>query len=497
MPYAIYLRKSRADLDAEARGEGETLARHRAALYALAERRGLNVVREYSELVTGDSIAARPQMQALLDDVKRGIYAGVIVNDIDRLGRGDSIDQEIIKYTFAASHCLIITPTRDIDPASPSDQDMLDFSMFFARFEYRKISQRLTQGRTRSAASGNFLSARVPYGYQKITNGHEIRLAPDPQTAPVVKMIFDWYASRQYGYYAIANRLNDMGLKTTLGNPFDRATVKNMLQNPVYTGRIVWGKRVTMSAIENGKRIKKVVSAEPTITENAHPAIIDDELFNQVQDMFKASRHANHTRSDVALANPLAGLVYCSVCGKLMFLRGGRNKRLITCKTHGCPTTGIYVYAVVDAILDQLTAWCAEYADPPKPRKASHETEILKRQESQIREQISKAQELVEIGVYTPSEYMQRKETLQKRLEAVRNRLNAPPPISTAEAINAAIPAVRRVLDVFPHAQTVEQENDLLKSVIARVEYTKTHASVKGENPSDYLSLVIFPKLGI
>ena len=198
--YAIYLRKSRADLDAEARGEGETLERHRTALRALAERRGLNVAREYAELVTGDSIAARPQMQALLDDVKRGLYAGVIVNDVDRLGRGDSIDQEIIKYAFASSRCLIITPGRDIDPASPTDQDMLDFSMFFARFEYRKIAQRLMQGRTRSAAAGNYISARVPYGYRKVREGKYIRLEPDPDTAPIVKMIFEWYASRKYGY---------------------------------------------------------------------------------------------------------------------------------------------------------------------------------------------------------------------------------------------------------------------------------------------------------
>lgn len=87
--YALYLRKSRADLDAEQRGEGETLAKHRAALTDFAHRRGLMIVREYAEIVSGDSIAARPQMQTLLDDVKRGTYAGVIVNDIDRLGRGD------------------------------------------------------------------------------------------------------------------------------------------------------------------------------------------------------------------------------------------------------------------------------------------------------------------------------------------------------------------------------------------------------------------------
>ena len=114
--YALYLRKSRADMDAEARGDGETLAKHRAALTAYARNRGLLIVREYAEIVSGDSIAARPQMQQLLEDVKSGMYAGVIVNDVDRLGRGDSIDQEIIKLTFAAAHTLIITPYSDIDP---------------------------------------------------------------------------------------------------------------------------------------------------------------------------------------------------------------------------------------------------------------------------------------------------------------------------------------------------------------------------------------------
>ena len=144
--YALYLRKSRADIDAEARGEGETLAKHRAALNEYARRRGMLIVREYAEIVSGDSIAARPQMQALLADVKAGMYAGVIVNDVDRLGRGDSIDQEIIKLTFAASHTLIITPTKDIDFANNTDEDLYDFKAFFARTEYKMISSRMAQG---------------------------------------------------------------------------------------------------------------------------------------------------------------------------------------------------------------------------------------------------------------------------------------------------------------------------------------------------------------
>lgn len=495
--YAIYLRKSRADVEAESRGEGETLARHRTALRAIAARRGLNVVREYAELVTGDSIAARPQMQALLDDVKKGCYTGVIVNDFDRLSRGDSIDQEIIKYTFAASHCIIITPNRDIDPNNNSDQDMLDFALMFGRMEYRKISQRLTQGRTRSASAGNFLSPRVPYGYRKVVDGKRITLEPDPQTAPIVQMIFDWYVKREYGYHAIADKLNDMGLRTYRGKPFERATIKKMLVNPVYTGKIVWGSQTTVTSIENGTRVKKHIPGEPFVVQNAHPAIIQDEVFDAVQDMFRQSRHATHVTSDKTLANPLAGLVYCSQCGKLMFLRGGHKKRLLTCKTKGCPTVGIYVYDVVDAVLSCLAEWTATYQEPSaQPPVETHETKALKHQAEQIKSQITRAQELVELGAYTPSEYLDRKKMLSDALDAVNKRLAEKPSISIGEAIQAELPAIRYVLDAFKDAETVEQENELLKSVIHRVIYTKTHASVKGENPSKYLTIDVFPKIG-
>ncbi|MBQ3885709.1 MAG: recombinase family protein, partial [Ruminococcus sp.] len=64
--YCIYLRKSRADAEAEARGEGETLTRHYNMLMELAKKQKLNIVKIYKEIVSGDSIAARPQMQTLL-----------------------------------------------------------------------------------------------------------------------------------------------------------------------------------------------------------------------------------------------------------------------------------------------------------------------------------------------------------------------------------------------------------------------------------------------
>ena len=75
--YLIYLRKSRSDLEAEAHGEGETLSRHEHTLLELAKRQHLNVTDIYREVVSGDTIAARPMMQRVLSEVEQSVWSGV------------------------------------------------------------------------------------------------------------------------------------------------------------------------------------------------------------------------------------------------------------------------------------------------------------------------------------------------------------------------------------------------------------------------------------
>ena len=117
MPYAIYLRKSRVDLEAEAHGEGDTLARHRKTLLALAAAQQLNVTHIYEEVVSGDTIAARPQMQQLLADVDEGLWEGVLVMEVERLARGDTIDQGIVAQAFKVTDTKIIRKIAEASQA--------------------------------------------------------------------------------------------------------------------------------------------------------------------------------------------------------------------------------------------------------------------------------------------------------------------------------------------------------------------------------------------
>ena len=112
MQYLIYLRKSRADQEAELRGEGETLARHEKALLELARRQHLPIADIYREVVSGETIASRPMMQQLLSEVEQGVWDGVLVMEVERLARGDTIDQGIVAQAFKLSDTKIITPIK-------------------------------------------------------------------------------------------------------------------------------------------------------------------------------------------------------------------------------------------------------------------------------------------------------------------------------------------------------------------------------------------------
>ena len=110
----IYLRKSRADREAEARGEGETLARHERILLDLARSRNYNVGAIYREIVSGETISARPVMQQLLREVEAGSWDGVLVVEVERLARGDTIDQGVVSRAFQFSDTKIYYSNKNL-----------------------------------------------------------------------------------------------------------------------------------------------------------------------------------------------------------------------------------------------------------------------------------------------------------------------------------------------------------------------------------------------
>ncbi|MCD8334946.1 MAG: recombinase family protein [Clostridiales bacterium] len=137
----------------------ETLKRHEAILDKMANDRGYCIAKTYYEVVSGESIAARPEIQKMLEEVSAGLYAGVLVVDVERLARGNGADQAYISQVFQFSGPKIITPTKVYDPSNEFDEEYFEFGLFMSRREYKTINRRLIRRRDSSASEGKYLGS--------------------------------------------------------------------------------------------------------------------------------------------------------------------------------------------------------------------------------------------------------------------------------------------------------------------------------------------------
>ena len=317
--YAAYLRKSRRDMEMEALGQGETLARHEKQLSNLADRLGIRVSRWYREIVSGDTIAERPQVRQLLEDVGAGLWDGVLVVDVDRLGRGDSIDQGVIMQTFLYAGVLIVTPDKTYDPTDDSDAEFFEIKLFFSRREYSMIKKRMQRGRLASALDGCYMGTRPVYGYERVKlqgrKGWSLKVVPEK--AAIVQSVFNWYAygmdGREVGAAVIADKLNGMGLRTDLGHRFEPSYIRHMLQNPAYIGKVQWNQRTTQYTIRDGKRVSsRPRNDDALLVDGHHEAIIDPDVFEMVQREIERRGKGKKYHSGV---HAFSSKIKCGECG--------------------------------------------------------------------------------------------------------------------------------------------------------------------------------------
>lgn len=181
MQNAIYLRKSRAD-----QGTVEdTLRKHKETLLDYAAKHNIFVSLNdiYEEVISGESLYARPQMLRLLSDVEAGKFSSVLCMDIDRLGRGGMSDQGIILDTFKSSNTKIITPAKTYDLNDELDENNMEFAAFIARFEYKQIRKRMRAGVKKSIQDGCYL-ANAPLRICKYYGKQARNACPSSQRRP-------------------------------------------------------------------------------------------------------------------------------------------------------------------------------------------------------------------------------------------------------------------------------------------------------------------------
>lgn len=517
MMYSIYLRKSRRDIEAEQRGEGETLARHRTMLTELAARRGLPIGRVYQEIVSGDTISDRPVMQELLRDVQAGQWAGVLVAEIERLARGDTIDQGIVAQAFKFSGTHIITPTRDYDPDDEADEEYFEFGLFMSRREYKTTRRRLQAGRLASVKEGKYMGTRPPFGYERYKlkgeKGWSLRVVPEK--AEIVRLIFSLYlygrdivvngsvVHEDMGAQKIANLINSMGVKTDLGNMWTADGIRHILRDVAYVGKVQWFQRETKAIMQDGHRVKsRQPSPKHIVVNGRHEAIIGVDTWQGVQQAFAAHKKGP-VKTGTPMRSPLNGLVKCSICGKAMVRTPmyGHMAGIdhLKCSTVGCPTSSAPITAVERMILAGLREWLDGITVPPVEAQpeAHMPRETMEKHIDDLERRRARLMDLLEQGVYDIPTYTERAALLAADIESARSALAAlsDAPVRVEDAVSDLLPELRHVLQAYDVAPSNEAKNALLRAVLDRVIYHKTQACHRGQKATDYLSIELFPRI--
>lgn len=460
---ALYVRKSRADIEqerkyAELGKTYDTLKKHRNELLRLAKNRGYQIIEIYEEIVSADTIEARPEMQRLLADVQDYKYDAVLVVDYDRLGRGDKKDQGVIDEVFAETDTLIITPSETIDLNTEEGQFKADTKGFISRMEYRQIKKRLKEGKKRSVLEGKDISNKQPYGYSKDRDTK--KLVPN-EYAPFAKLIFELYD--EIGtLHGVSEELYRIGIPTKEGKErWTYITIKRMLKNKKYIGTMFFNKDSKKDYVEYP---------------NSHTAIVDEELFYRVNK--KLAEVKDHkTNKRYKLKNPFAGIAHCLSCNSMMKLHNLKYK-YIRCSNYHCECKFIRYEVFENEILLKIAEILNSIEINPKEIKTkdskidklNKQLKLLYEQENKLKKREKNIYASYEDETYTKEMFKLRLDDLNKDKEDLQEKIKSLTEIIEYEKgqldrISNIAPVIQNVLDVY-HLSSPEQKNRLLKSFI-------------------------------
>lgn len=320
-----YIRVS-TDMQAEL---GYSLENQEYEIKNYVESKHMTLVHIYQEEkgASGKNIEGRPQFQQMLSDIaKNRDIDYVVVYNMSRFARNAANALTTLQKLKSYNVSLYVIK-EGIDSTTKMGETMFSFASIFADLERDSIRENTTAGRYQKARNGLWNGAQAPFGY-RLDSG---KLVIQEDEAEVVRIIFDRYVHTPDGIHKIAVWLNEHGYKKEpRGNGkhvfFSPETLKNILDNPVYAGKIAYDRR-RMEQVEGENNEFHPVRQDREdwqISEKQHEAIVSSELFEEAQKRREAeSTPFPRKRTDHV------NLLGCPVCGRKMIATntGGKVKK--------------------------------------------------------------------------------------------------------------------------------------------------------------------------
>jgi hypothetical protein len=480
--WLIYLRKSRQDDPAQT--VEEVLSKHETMLQEYAEREfGGRIPEEniYREVVSGESIDDRVEIKKVLARIEESDIEGVLVVEPSRLSRGDLGDCDRIVKAFRFSDTLVGTLMMTYNLKNKMERKFFQDELLRGNEHLEYTKEILFRGRVAAVKRGCYIGHTPPYGYDRAMKGDDHTLKPNPDEAPIVKLMFEWYADEGLTPFKIARRLDGMNVKAPKGEKWSESSIRDMLRNKHYIGKVIYRRQCDEQVMENGVVVKKRVSTpldEVIEAKGKHDAIIDMELWDRA----RARGSADRTREKFELTNPLATLFLCSNCGRTMRVRKYKNaENRFTCPCTPACFKSVRVWEVNEAVEHVL-----EYVELPKLqlKVANNDGDARKIQERRLvklekemeeyLEQEDKQYDLLETGTYTQEVFDRRNGKLREKINKCQDEINKvkrtlPKNINYAEHVVS----LEKAIAAFKNPDmTPGEKNKILKSIISKIEYT-------------------------
>lgn len=306
--------------------KGVSLQEQKSAIERYADQNSLIITEWFEEQVTAAK-KGRPLFNAMITALKNGEAKGLIIHKIDRGARnlrdwsdlGDMIDLGLDVH-FA---------NESLDMSSRGGRLSADIQAVVAADYIRNLREETKKGIYGRLRQGLY-PFRAPIGYLDMGKGKRKEI--DPVNGPIVKKLFDLYATGEYGLHALKKEAKLLGLTTRGGKQLSLNGLSTILHNPFYTGLI---------------RIKKTGDTFQGI----HEPIITTTLFQAVQDIFEGKIYARPGRHDFLYKR----LLKCKHCDYSLIGERQKGNIYYRCHQKECPTKGIREEKVNDFVQDRFS----------------------------------------------------------------------------------------------------------------------------------------------
>ena len=304
--------------------DGYSLDAQKARMKAYADYNDYEIVSTYEDAgKSGKSIEGRLEFNRMMEDIKSGKdgVSFVLVFKLSRFGRNaaDVLSTLQVMQDFGVN---LICVEDGIDSSKDAGKLMISVLSAVAEIERENIRVQTMEGRIQKAREGKWNGGFAPYGYQLIDG----KLQINEEEAEAIRVIFDQYVHTDIGANGVAKYLENHGIQKIQRqngkNPlFDAHLVRLILKNPVYCGKIAYGRRKTEKVYGTRNEYHLVEQDNYILTDGQHEAIIAEDVWQaaQVKLLAQAKKYEHVNRGKDTKTHLLSGIVKCPVCGAGMY----------------------------------------------------------------------------------------------------------------------------------------------------------------------------------